>query len=75
MKQLKQKIVDYQNFATILIAVSSFFYLGILFTGMDKSPSQINLLLSTIYFFIQLAFTLRLCSLKWLKELEKNEEQ
>lgn len=74
MKRLQEKINDYHHFSIILIAVTVFFYLGLMFTGAEKTTEQVALLLCTTYIFIQLAFTLRLYSLKWLRELEKGRD-
>lgn len=64
MKQTQGKINDYHNFSTILIAISVFFYLGLMFTGDGKTSEQIFLVLCTTYVFLRFAFIFRLYSQK-----------
>ncbi|MFS8650298.1 MAG: YrhC family protein [Caldibacillus sp.] len=73
MKQTREKIDDYHNFSTVLVAISVFFYLGLMFTGDGKTPEQIFLLLCTAYVFLRFAFIFRIYSLNLFAKILQDD--
>ena len=76
-KNLYEKMVDFKRFATVLLAVGVFFYLGVIIPT-DKSPMDLNIMILSsvsfltvsILFFIQS----KQCRLKLLK-MEDSQER
>lgn len=75
-KQLREKMVDFQNFSYILLAVSTFFYLGILIRGNEVTPTNVSIIIVVTLLFISAAYFFRDRSIKCknkLMEMEDNQ--
>ncbi|TDK61632.1 hypothetical protein E2K98_12120 [Bacillus salipaludis] len=44
-KYLFEKMVDFKRFATVLLAVGVFFYLGVIIPSGSKDPTDLNIMM------------------------------
>ncbi|MED1468331.1 YrhC family protein [Bacillus salipaludis] len=44
-KHLFEKMVDFKRFATVLLAVGVFFYLGVIIPSGSKDPTDLNIMM------------------------------
>ncbi|MFT8322578.1 MAG: YrhC family protein [Bacillus sp. (in: firmicutes)] len=59
IKYLTEKMVDYKRFATVLLAVGVFFYLGVIIPAIEKSQMNTEIMMlmtmlclgASIFFF------------------------
>ncbi|KOO43837.1 YrhC family protein [Priestia koreensis] len=56
VKNVKAKIEDYTRFIYILLAVSTFLYIGVLIGMGDKSPVKIDTMMGVLVLFLGAAF-------------------
>jgi hypothetical protein len=74
VKQIYVKMIDFHRFATVLLAVGAFFYLGIILPDVAKTTASqlaglggsLSFLVTSIYFFWH--------SKKLRKKLEETDE-
>lgn len=76
-KNLFEKMVDYKRFATVLLAVGAFFYLGVIIPNETRSTADLNIMILSsmsflavsILFFIQS----KQCQIR-LSEMEDDQD-
>ncbi|WP_062355640.1 YrhC family protein [Bacillus kwashiorkori] len=73
-KKLKEKATDYQNFSHILLAASTFFYLGLLIKGNEQTNTHLAIIMIATLIFISLAFLFRTVSVNCRKKLIEMED-
>ena len=55
IKNLTDKISDYQQFGTVLLAIGAFFYIGVIIPKMDKVAGYDNGMLITSIVFLSVS--------------------
>ncbi|MCU9613958.1 YrhC family protein [Caldibacillus lycopersici] len=75
IKNLQGKEIDYKNFSHILIAVSTFLYIGILIKGNDQSLQETLLMIVTTLVFIGFAYIFRYFSVQCHRKLVELEAE
>ena len=68
---LKKKKIDYSRFAYILLSISVFLYLGIVFQGEQKETLQMVVIFATIFTFLSSAFGFYLQSIRIQRKLSE----
>ncbi|MGG3738834.1 YrhC family protein [Aeribacillus pallidus] len=74
VKQLKEKMIDFQRFGYILLALSVFLYLGVVIPMEGKTTGDDIWLMSGTFLIISLAGCCFNYSLKCKKQLQHLEE-
>jgi YrhC-like protein len=76
-KNLYEKMVDYKQFATVLLAVGAFFYLGVIIPNETKSAADLNIMILSSMSFIAVSILFfiqsKKCQIK-LSEMEENQD-
>ncbi|MGZ4162186.1 MAG: YrhC family protein [Neobacillus sp.] len=76
-KNLYEKMVDYKRFATVLLAVGAFFYLGVIIPNETKSAADLNIMILSSVSFIAVSILFfiqsKKCQIK-LSEMEENQD-
>jgi hypothetical protein len=76
-KNLYEKMVDYKRFATVLLAVGAFFYLGVIIPNETKSAADLNIMILSSMSFIAVSILFfiqsKKCQIK-LSEMEENQD-
>jgi NhaP-type Na+/H+ or K+/H+ antiporter len=73
-KKLQALIVDFKQYAFILLAVSVFLYIGVTLPDQGKAEIYDNVLMITTIFCLISAFVCFKTSLKFKKQLDQFEE-
>jgi hypothetical protein len=76
-KNLYEKMVDYKRFATVLLAVGAFFYLGVIIPNETKSAADLNIMILSSMSFIAVSILFFIQSKKYqikLSEMEENQD-
>ncbi|WAA10297.1 YrhC family protein [Fervidibacillus albus] len=72
-KLLVGKIIDYKNYTQILLALSTFFYFGIVIKGPDLTTAKSALLLTAMILFILFAYLFQKARKKYEEQLAETE--
>ncbi|MBO1512229.1 YrhC family protein [Metabacillus bambusae] len=73
-KKLQALIVDFKQYAFILLAVSVFLYIGVTLPDQGKAEIYDNVLMITTILCLISAFVCFKTSLKFKKQLDQTEE-
>ena len=73
-KQLYEKMVDYKQFATVLLTVGAFFYLGIIIPSDTKVMTDIYIATGASVGFLAGSFLFFSISKKYRNQLIESEE-
>lgn len=73
-KQLYEKMVDYKQFATVLLTVGAFFYLGIIIPSDTKVMTDIYIATGASVGFLTGSFLFFSISKKYRNQLIESEE-
>ncbi|MFC3883010.1 YrhC family protein [Bacillus songklensis] len=73
IRELQTKISDYTRFIYILLAVSTFLYLGTVIGNGEKDPLQMDVMMGTTAVLLGGAFYFAYKIKKMNKEMEKEE--
>lgn len=73
-KKLQEKVIDYRNYSTVLMAISTLLYFGVLIKEQEHEIGHMILLVCLTLVFIGLAFLFRYLSLKNEKKLLEMED-
>ncbi|MFS0861652.1 YrhC family protein [Fredinandcohnia sp. 179-A 10B2 NHS] len=74
VKTLRSKIADYTNFAYILLAISTFLYIGVIIPE-ERAPFQIYALMGFTLVLLSVAFVFFKAALKYKKQMNEIDEQ
>ncbi|QGQ47351.1 YrhC family protein [Metabacillus sediminilitoris] len=72
-KKLQSLILDFKNYAFILMAVSVFLYIGVILPDQGKEEIYDMILMITTVLFLLASFVCFKTSLKYKKQLDKHE--
>jgi NhaP-type Na+/H+ or K+/H+ antiporter len=76
-KSLYEKMVDFKRFATILLAVGVFFYLGLIIPSDTKSEMDVNIMVLSSLSFLALSILFfiqsKQCQIK-LSEMDEGQD-
>ncbi|MCM2531567.1 YrhC family protein [Neobacillus pocheonensis] len=76
-KNLFEKMVDYKRFATVLLAVGAFFYLGVIIPNETRSVTDLNMMILSSMSFLAVSFLFfiqsKKCQIK-LSEMEDSQD-
>ena len=77
-KDLKNKMVDFKQFAVVLLAVGVFFYLGVIIPSDSKTEMDINIMMISSMSFLAVSILLfiqsKQCQLK-LMDMEDGSKR
>lgn len=73
-KEYYEKMVDFKQYAKVLLAISAFFYLGVLIPTLDKSQMEVMLMMIITTVFLAGAVFFLLRSKSYYKKLLETEE-
>jgi NhaP-type Na+/H+ or K+/H+ antiporter len=73
-KKLQALIIDFKQYAFILLAVSVFLYIGVTLPDQGKAEIYDNVLMITTILCLISAFVCFKTSLKYKKQLDQTEE-
>lgn len=74
-KKLRGSMEDYKNFSHILLALSTFLYLGSILAGHEQPELYNIIVICSAFLFIALAFVFRYISQKCYEQLLEIEEE
>jgi len=75
-KEYYEKMVDFKQYAKVMLAISAFFYLGVLLPTIDKSQMEvIMMMIITTVFLVGAVFFLMRSKSYYKKLLETEEGQ
>jgi predicted MFS family arabinose efflux permease len=76
VKSLYEKMVDFKQFAVVLLAVGVFFFLGVIIPSDTKSEMDINIMMISSMSFLALSIFLfiqsKQCQLKLMDKEDSN---
>ncbi|MGG3563773.1 YrhC family protein [Neobacillus rhizosphaerae] len=73
-RRLYEKMVDFKRFATILLAVGVFFYLGVIIPSDTKSEMDVYIMVLSSLSFLALSILLFIQSKQCQMKLSETEE-
>ncbi|MEH6993117.1 YrhC family protein [Neobacillus drentensis] len=77
-KSLYEKMVDFKQFAVVLLAVGVFFFLGVIIPSDTKSEMDINIMIISSMSFLAVSILLfiqsKQCQLK-LRDIEEGKQR
>ncbi|WP_413308610.1 YrhC family protein [Bacillus sp. 1P10SD] len=73
-RRLYEKMVDFKRFATILLAVGVFFYLGVIIPSDTKSEMDVNIMVLASLSFLALSILFFIHSKQCQMKLSETEE-
>ncbi|WP_338451539.1 YrhC family protein [Niallia oryzisoli] len=73
-KEYYEKMVDYKQYAKVLLAISAFFYLGVLIPTLEKNQMEVMLMMIITTVFLAGAVLFLLRSKSYYKKLLETEE-
>ncbi|RDZ15467.1 hypothetical protein C3744_09800 [Priestia megaterium] len=73
-QHIKAKIEDYSRYIYVLLAVSTFLYIGVMIGQGEKSDMQLGIMEAIVILFASLAFYFSYQTKKLKKELMKEKE-
>ena len=73
-RRLYEKMVDFKRFATILLAVGVFFYLGVIIPSDTKSEMDVNIMILSSLSFLALSILFFIQSKQCQMKLSETEE-
>ncbi|MEH7012194.1 YrhC family protein [Neobacillus niacini] len=77
-KNIYEKMVDFKQFAVVLLAVGVFFFLGVIIPSDSKSEMDVNIMMISSMSFLALSILLfiqsKQCQLK-LKDMEDGNKR
>lgn len=74
MKDIQTKISDYTRYIYILLAVSTFLYLGAVIGNGEKAPSQMLVMSGTTLALLGLSFYFAYKTKKLRRQLQQEEQ-
>lgn len=73
-KSLYEKMIDFKRFATILLAVGVFFYLGVIIPSDTKSEMDVNIMVLSTLSFLALSILFFIQSKQCQSKLSEMDE-
>ncbi|WP_226667299.1 YrhC family protein [Metabacillus litoralis] len=73
-KSLQELVIDFKNYAFVLLATSVFLYIGVILPDQGKEGIYDIILMLTTSLFLIGSFVCFKCSLKYKKQIDEQEE-
>ena len=73
-KQYYEKMVDYKQYAKVMLAISAFFYLGVIIPTIEKSQQDLIMLMSVTTVLLGGAIIFLILSKSYYKRLAEMDE-